>query len=149
MSFSLTSRSAKLLGLVSLVASLTLACRANAEKESPTPYDVVVATVPTPLVVGSEGRVRLTITPQAPWILKMITPIKVTLMPSAALTLGKTELGKEDIEDPNSAAKTLSTTVKAASAGAHKIDAALSFFLCTDEICQRYETERTIPVVAK
>ncbi|MEK7705907.1 MAG: hypothetical protein AAB426_13175 [Myxococcota bacterium] len=141
---------AKILGVASLTLGLVLACSARAEdKPATAPYELATGVVPSPLAAGGEGRVRLTITPHAPWVLKMVTPLKITLTPSTALTLAKTELGKDDVEDAISAAKTFGTAVKASSAGAHKVDAALSFFLCTDEICQRYETSATIAVPAK
>ena len=83
----------------------------------------------------------LTIIPTKPWVLKMKTPLKISLKATPGLGLGKEILGKEDVVNPKNEIKQLKTSFNVAQAGQHTISTSASFFLCTSEICKRFTDE--------
>ncbi len=129
----------KRLPLVAILAPLALAgCSARAENApAAKSYTLAAAVTPPAPKVNEAGQWTLTITPTPPWVLKVETPFTATLKPSPGVTVDKSSLRAADFVDPKSAAKSLRTGFVASSAGDHVITTELTFFLCTDEICQR------------
>ena len=123
--------------LVIMTAGGYTARAAEDKAEKAKPYQLQVASEPATVAVGATAQYRLTITPQAPWVLKTTTPLKAKLKPSAGVSLAKTTLTAKEIVDPNSVAKTVATNFSATKSGAQRIAAEVSFFLCTEEICER------------
>ena len=107
-------------------------------------YDLAVSVEPGPHTAGAEGAYRVTITPKGEWVLKTSTPFKAKLTASDNVTLAKAELGVDDFDDPKSAAKSASCSVKLGGAGPATVNADLSFFLCTEQICQRYKAKHEL-----
>ncbi|MBI5509527.1 MAG: hypothetical protein HY903_12315 [Deltaproteobacteria bacterium] len=121
--------------------SVGLSCFAHAEDDkqpADKPYVITPAAQPSPIGVGKPCEYQLTIAPKAPWALKTSTPLKVALRPSDGLKLAKATLSAADVVDPKPEAKTLRTDCEVVKGGTQAVSADLSFFLCTDQICQRY-----------
>lgn len=129
-----------------IVALVMWGCTAQAnddgnEKGKTKAYAVNAATSPEVLQTNVAGKFAITISPKPPWVLKSETPLKIELTASANVTLDKTVLTAKDLVDPKATAKTVQTGVVAKTAGKHEIGAALSFFLCKADICQRFKDE--------
>ena len=121
---------------VLLVALFAVGCTVHAEEKGKV-YTVDAITTPDTVTAGNAAELKITITPKAPWVLKTTTPMKVTLEASDGVKLAKKKLSNKDIIDAKSKAKSVKTGFES-DPGDKKIDAKLSFFLCTEEICQRY-----------
>ena len=123
-----------------VVMCSAVACSAHAEDSVATEksYLLTPATEPTPLSVGKSCQYKITIAPKSPWVLKTVTPLKADLKATDGIKLMKTTLTAADIVDPKPSAKTITTGCEAQKKGAQTIAAELSFFLCTDQICQRF-----------
>jgi hypothetical protein len=118
------------------------ACNARAEGEGPSAekgYTLTAAVDPTPPKKDARAAWQVTIAPKAPWVLKTTTPLTVTLKPSPTVKPEKATLKAEDIVDGTTEAKTVRTGFVATATGDASLDADLSFFLCTDQICQRFK----------
>tara|TARA_Y100001934_G_C12310737_1_gene754788 strand:+ start:1325 stop:1741 length:417 start_codon:yes stop_codon:yes gene_type:complete len=87
--------------------------------------------------VGTNS-LSITIIPSEPWVLKMKTPLKLSLQGSDGVKFVKQTLGKADVVDPESTNKSLKTTFNVEKSGEHKISTDASFFLCTPEVCKRF-----------
>jgi hypothetical protein len=122
---------------VLILALFAAACTAHAEKKDKV-YTVETATDPSAVAAGSQAVFQITITPKAPWVLKTTTPMKITLEGSDGVKLAKKKLSNKDITDAKNAAKSVKAGFEATHKGSQHIDADMSFFLCTEEICQRY-----------
>ena len=90
---------------------------------------------PTP-TAGENIELLITITPEAPYVLKSTTPMKIALECTEGCELTQSKLTAKDIKDEETEAKSVATVLTARS-GKHRLDGDLSFFLCTDEICER------------
>jgi hypothetical protein len=94
--------------------------------------DYTLSTTVTP------GECRIVIHPHAPWALKPTTPLEAILLAASNVTLSKHALSEKDYLDPKATDKTLVVPFAAADALQAHVQAALNFFLCTPEVCQRY-----------
>lgn len=106
-------------------------------------YRIDVSLAPQSPKAGEGTRVLITITPEAPYVLKTTTPMKIQLECTEGCSLDKAKLTAKDIADPESKAKAVTTQLTAKS-GKHRLDGDLSFFLCTDEICARKTDDLTV-----
>ena len=115
------------------------ACTARAEGDAGKSYTLAATVTPAAPKKDGPATWALTITPKAPYVLKTSTPLTVSLKPTATVRLDKATLKGADIVDGNSAAKTVRTGFSANAAGDAGISADVTFFLCTDAICQRFK----------
>jgi hypothetical protein len=112
----------------------------NGEEKKPNKnYTVAATTNPEAVKKDTAATYAITITPKAPWVLKPETPLKITLAPTEGLKVDKTTLTAKDLVDPKTKAKSVQTGVAAGATGEHKIAADMSFFLCKEDICQRFK----------
>ncbi|MEE8408615.1 MAG: hypothetical protein V3T05_03325 [Myxococcota bacterium] len=127
-----------------IIVLFTVGCTAHAESKEKV-YSISTATLPEAITTGSDAEFKLTITPNAPWVLKTTTPLKIILEASDGIALVKKKFSNKDIvdekSDEESDAKSVKAPFKANARGQQKINADLTFFLCTEEICQRYTDE--------
>jgi hypothetical protein len=137
-------------GVVVFVAML-IACEGKSgEPQVPVAgKDYHIDVGPKAVTTGAAAACEVTITPQAPWALKIETPFSARLEADAGLTVSKTQLDKADFVDPKAAAKTVRTSCTASAAGEHTLRAQLNFFLCSHEICKRMQEQVSTVVKAK
>lgn len=145
-------------GLLLLWAPLH--ANAAAEKETEQ-YTLFATTAPAQPQQGNAAVYTLRITPKGLLKLKRETPLTATLTSTPGLTLTQDRFASKDLQDdpplqkdppPGNSGqqqvttKRIETTITAQTAGAHTITAQLTFFLCTDQICQRYKDTLALPV---
>jgi hypothetical protein len=120
-----------------LMLLASAACLGSARGEDK-PYTVTWVSEPQTPRSQQKALLTLTIAPREGWVLKTQTPFKATLKAGDAIKLSQTRFSAKDFADPGAAAKTIKAAFEAAAAGSQRIDADLSFFLCTAEVCQRF-----------
>ena len=126
-----------------------LSCSVRADdgkQESDKPYVLAPVAEPAPVATGKPCQYKLSITPKAPWALKTSTPLKVKLAATPGLKLGKHVLTWQDATESQGDARAVQAGCEGVSAGQQTVDADVSFFLCTEEICQRHVDKVTLPV---
>ena len=111
-------------------------------------YDLVYQ-VEGDVAAGKAGACSLTITPKGKQTLKTTTPFKAMVKGSDGVALSKDKYTAKDFVDEKTPEKTIKTEFTAAKAGEGSVNAALTFFLCTDEICKRYKAEAACGFKAK
>jgi hypothetical protein len=146
---------------VGAIIPVLAGCHANATQEDspPTtgvasqttaegkrPYALSISVSPAALKVGEKAEWNAAIAPEAPWVLKLETPLEVKLSACEGLSLEKTLLGKDEVVDPAAPIKTVRTVMVAKQKGACEVAANLSFFLCTDQVCQRFLDEARVSI---
>jgi hypothetical protein len=132
---------------LSLYACVALAEEAPAPK--PKEYDIQAKLDPAAVAPNASAKYVLTIAPKAGYKFKVETPFQATLAPSGDLKLAKTAFTSKDFDDPKTDAKSISTTVTAGAAAQQQITADVTFFICSDELCQRFKEKLSLPVVVK
>lgn len=107
-------------------------------------YNLTASTTPANVTAGLETTYELRITPKGAWKTKTETPFKADLSAPKQVTLAKTAFANADLTSKDGS-NVITTTFKAAK-GEHTIDAAVTFFLCTDQICQRFKDKLSLPI---
>ena len=126
-----------------VVLALTSA-RAETQSESipeakPKDYDLTITQTPAAAVAGQQARITVTIQPHAPWTLKVATPFEASFQGTTGVALEKTKLSSKDFLDVKTPEKAIGVTFTPEQKGEHVISGELSFFLCTDQVCQRFK----------
>ena len=131
--------------LFSILLSGSLALAAD---DTSALYDLVYA-VEGDVAAGKAGACSLTITPKGKQTLKTNTPFKAMVKGSDGVAVSKDKYTAKDFVDVKTPEKTIKTQFTAAKAGEGSVNANLTFFLCTDEICKRYKADAACGFKAK
>ena len=121
---------------------------ASAEGETADIYDLAYK-AQGDIAAGKTAACALTNTPKGKWTLKSNTPFKLMVKGSEGVTVSKDKYTAKDFADQKTPAKTINTDFTAAKAGDGAVNANLTFFLCTDEICKRYKADADCAFKAK
>ena len=111
-------------------------------------YDLVYQ-VEGNVASGKAGACSLTITPKGKQTLKTNTPFKAMVKGSDGVAVSKDKYTAKDFVDEKTPAKTIKTEFTPSKAGEGSVNADLTFFLCTDEICKRYKAAAACGFKAK
>ena len=111
-------------------------------------YDLTYA-VTGDITSGKTATCALTITPKGKQTLKTNTPFKAMVKGSDGVTPAKEKYTAKDFVDEKTPQKTIQTEFTASKAGEGSVNANLTFFLCTDEICKRYKADAACGFKAK
>lgn len=137
------------LALVSVaVAAPAFADDAPKKKDRATKddYRIDVSGSSSEVRVGDDGVIKLVLVPKNGTKIQPQAPLEVKLSEPDGLVVEKRKLGRGDLADKDAKEPSLSTSVRGQKAGSYAVDADVSFFLCTDEWCQRMTDRVSIPV---
>lgn len=109
-------------------------------------YRIDVTGSSSEVKVGEDGVVKLVLVPKNGTKIHPQAPLEVKLSEPDGLKLQKRKLGRGDVADKGATDPALSTAVSGRKAGSYNVNADVSFFLCTDEWCQRMTDRVSIPV---
>ena len=121
---------------------------AVAAEDTSSLYDLVYK-VDGDVAAGKAGACALTITPKGKQTLKTSTPFKAMVKGSDGVAVSKDKYTAKDFVDEKTPAKTIKTEFTASKAGEGTVNADLTFFLCTDEVCKRYKAAAACGFKAK
>jgi hypothetical protein len=114
---------------------LALSFDARAAENNTSDYTVVAVTNPATVKTTADAQFTITITPSPPWLLKAETPLKVSLVPSEGVEVAQEVLTAKHLD---TATGSVRTALAAKTTGQHTVAADMSFFLCKEDICQRF-----------
>lgn len=134
-----------LMGLLLGMAALLVAPAAHAKNK----YTLEVKSDPAEVKQGAKATYEITITPAEGYVLKVETPFKATLKSSDGLTLEKTKFSAKDFADPKAPSKSVKTAFSASKAGPAEIQADVTFFICNDQLCERFQAEPKLTLSVK
>ncbi len=144
------------LALVTVAASVPALAGDDADKPGAPPakkdratkddYKIDVSGSSSEVKVGEDGVIKLVLVPKNGTKIHPQAPLEVKLSEPDGIQLEKRKLGRGDVADKAAKDPSLSTAVSGRKAGSYNVDADVSFFLCTDEWCQRMTDRVSIPV---
>lgn len=88
----------------------------------------------------------LTFQAKQDWTIKEQTPLRVDLILPSNTTSKHTKFTQTDLKTTNKKTGTLRTSIATQGEGNQEMGIKMSFYLCTDKICQRFQGEFTIPL---
>ena len=136
------------LGFLFAIVLSVAACDRQAEAKEL--YSLQAKAQPSELAVGGKGEVSLAIEPKPGAHFSDEAPIKITLKGSN-VAVGKEVLSKQDANFEKGGAR-FSVPFTAQSVGKGSVEMCqtdLSFYLCTDKLCERQTKSVSIPVLVK
>lgn len=116
------------------IPDLGAAKAAEGTGQADTSYSVNVD-APTSLAQGSEGVVRVNVTPGTGWKMNKEFPTKLQVTAPAGVTVVKDQQSVDDAEKFGDKGATFAVTFKADSPGQKAFEADFKFAVCTDATC--------------
>jgi hypothetical protein len=105
---------------------------------------------PAKITKGKSGELEVTISARDGWKLSLEAPLSIKLSAPGNLSLKKTKLGVKDAA-PDKAKRNYSfpTTITGTASGAAKVEANVTYFMCTEEVCKRFKAKKEIALQVK
>ena len=120
---------------------------AESEPDASSWYDFDIS-APSKVAKGESGSVTVHITPKGAADIDKEAPIKLSLKPPSYVDMSKTELGRKEVKmNGNNASFDVPFTAREAGKGS--IEATVSFYICTDQICAHQERKASLPVAVR
>lgn len=135
-----------LLALAPAMAAAGEGAPKKKERATKDDYELDVSGTTEELKPGEAGRFSLVIRPKNGTKVHPQAPLEVKLKATAGLEVEKPKLSRKEIANPGEPAPELKTGVRAIREGDQAIEADVSFFLCTDEWCQRMTDRVNVPI---
>jgi hypothetical protein len=135
-----------------VAATLTLvalpAVAGEAGEEAAKAYKIETTTA-LKLKKGEKGDAHVTIVPRSDAHVSPDAPISMALSAGPKVELAKTKLGRPDGTATPQKGVDFAIPVTAAAVGKDEVKGQLSFFICTEKLCERQKRDVTVPVTVE
>jgi hypothetical protein len=98
---------------------------------------------------GEKGDAHVTIVPRSDAHVSPDAPLSMSLSSGPAIKLAKTKLGRGDGTATPRQGVDFTIPVTAAASGKDEVKGQLSFFICTEKLCERQKRDVTVPVTVE
>ena len=98
---------------------------------------------------GEKGDAHVTIVPRSDAHVSPDAPLSMSLSSGPAIKLAKTKLGRGDGTATPKQGVDFTIPVTATAAGKDEVKGQLSFFICTEKLCERQKRDVTVPVTVE
>lgn len=136
-----------------LAVATTLLCGAalaeGKDRATKDDYRLDTSSTTSELEVGKEGTFSIVIEPKNGTKIHPQAPLEVKLGSPAGVKVAKGKLGRGDVQDKEAKSPDMRTALHGEKRGEYVVEADVSFFLCTDEWCQRMTDRVAVPVRVK
>ena len=95
---------------------------------------------------GEAGKARVAVVPRSDAHVSPDAPISLTVKAGPALKLEKEKLGRADARETAAKGVEFDVPFTAASAGSDEVKGTLSFFICTEKLCEKQKKEISLAV---
>ncbi len=95
---------------------------------------------------GESGKARVEVVPRSDAHVSPDAPISLTVSAGPALKLDKQKLGRADAKQTGAKGVEFEVPFTAVSAGKDELKGTLSFFICTEKICEKQKREVALAV---
>lgn len=105
---------------------------------------------PKTLTKGKSGELAVTISAREGWKLSLEAPLSIKFKAPGNITLKKTKLGVKDAApDKTKQNYAFPTTMTGTGSGAAKVEANITYFMCTEEVCKRFKAKKEVALQIK
>jgi hypothetical protein len=95
---------------------------------------------------GQAGQVRVEVVPRSDAHVSPDAPISLTVTAGPAVKLAKARLGRSDAKETKEKGVQFDVPFTAQSAGEEEVKGALSFFICTEKLCEKQNRQLALRV---
>ena len=111
--------------------------RADAEKA----YTIETSHAPLKVKKGEKGEAKVTVVPRSDAHVSPDAPLSVTLSSGPALDLPKQKLGRPDAKPTNAKGVEFDVPFVGKQPGRDELRAQVTFFICTEKLCEKQKRE--------
>jgi hypothetical protein len=137
----------------SVVASCLLAVPALAETDAHADaakaYKIETSQAPLKIKKGEKGEARVTVVPRSDAHVSPDAPVSVTVSAGPALELPKQKLGRPDAKATEAKGVEFGLPFVGKQSGMDELKAQVTFFICTEKVCERQKREVALAVVVE
>jgi hypothetical protein len=98
---------------------------------------------------GQTGEAKVTVVPRSDAHVSPDAPISMTLTGGSAVELPKQKLGRADAKETAKKGVEFAIPVVAKTGGKDEVKGQLSFFICTEKLCERQKRDVSVPVTVE
>jgi hypothetical protein len=131
-----------------LVALPALA-QADAHADAAKAYKIETSQGPLKIKKGETGQARVTVVPRSDAHVSPDAPVSVTVSAGPALELPKQKLGRPDAKATVAKGVQFDVPFVGKQAGNDELKAQVTFFICTEKLCERQKREVALAVVVE
>jgi len=131
-----------------LVALPALA-QADAHADAAKAYKIETSQGPLKVKKGETGQARVTVVPRSDAHVSPDAPLTVTVSSGPALELPKPKLGRPDAKATPAKGVEFDVPFVGKQAGKDELKAQVTFFICTEKLCERQKREVALAVVVE
>jgi hypothetical protein len=135
--------------VVALLALASLPALAGDTGEDAAKAYKIETTSALKLRKGTKGDAHVTIVPRADAHVSPDAPISMALSTGPSLQLAKAKLGRGDGTATPEKGVDFAIPVTATAAGKDEVKGQLSFFICTEKLCERQKRDVAVPVTVE
>jgi hypothetical protein len=138
-------KSVALAGLVALPAFAQADAHADAAKA----YKIETSQAPLKVKKGEKGQAKVTVVPRSDAHVSPEAPVSVTVSAGPALELPKQKLGRPDAKATEAKGVEFEVPFVGKQPGKDELKAQVTFFICTEKLCERQKREVALAVVVE
>src|SRR5919198_3848413 len=121
--------------------SLLLALLLAAAPDVSGTYRIETSQSPIKVKKGAQASARVEVVPRSDAHVSPDAPISLTVSSGPAIKLAKAKLGRPDARETKAKGVEFEVPFTAESKGKDELRASLSFFICTEKLCERQKRE--------
>lgn len=136
---------------VAVAFALVLPAFAEADVRADAAKAYTIETSQSPLKVkkGDAGQAKVTIVPRSDAHVSPEAPLSMTVSSGPALELPKQKLGRPDAKATDAKGVEFDVPFVGKQAGKDELKAQVTFFICTEKLCERQKREVALAVVVE
>jgi hypothetical protein len=112
-------------------------------------YRIETSQVPLKVKRGEQGQAKVTVVPRSDAHVSPDAPLSVTLSSGPALDLPKQKLGRPDAKPTDAKGVEFEVPFVGKQPGRDELRAQVTFFICTEKLCERQKRDVTLAVVVE
>ena len=132
------------LGMIAFVLAAPALAQADAHADAAKAYRIETSQAPLKVKRGEQGQAKVTVVPRSDAHVSPDAPVTVTISGGPALELPKQKLGRAEAHP--TAAKGVEFDIPFTAAANDKVEGTLSFFICTESLCEKQKREIALAV---
>jgi uncharacterized lipoprotein YbaY len=134
---------------IALALTLPALAEADVHEDAAKAYRIETSEAPLKVKRGEKGQAKVTVVPRSDAHVSPDAPVTVTVSGGPALDLPKQKLGRADAKATEAKGVEFEVPFVGKQAGKDELRAQVTFFICTEKVCERQKREVALAVVVE
>jgi hypothetical protein len=134
---------------VALAVVLPAVAQADARVDAAKAYRIETSQSPLKVKKGETGQAKVTVVPRSDAHVSPEAPLTMTVSAGPGLELPKQKLGRPDAKSTDAKGVEFDVPFVAKQTGKDELKAQVTFFICTEKLCERQKRDVSLAVVVE